>query len=321
MKRNSIIRYVCIVVIIIVLLSLLIVKCKHPKEEPIPTTIDTAFVSISKTNDETVKNSTKILVYHKNTHLDTCGFCIKFVEKKGWKPILIERTSEFFTRITPINNQKISELVIVIHSIPGRLGNYFDLTDITDFARKLKPLIDSNTIIYLNGCNTGIKSYDYSDCYGISNSQRLANLTQCTVFGSKGFLTGSFPESNEQCYDCDGTYCTGIRDSFSRVWKRCTTSVDNCAFKSFVKSGSSLYANLLNMKTNNNKNLLSSYNHHTRPFPDFQLQLKFEEKINKYDFYLLEGLLYDNRNELLYSYTKNEFKMFLDSIPFFTKGH
>jgi len=266
-----------------------------------------------------INNFTKILTYDKDTHFNTCDRCINDIKCKGWKPIFIDETANFFTRINQNNNQKISELVIVVHSIPGKFGNYFDLTDISEFAKKLEPFIDSNTIIYLNGCNTGIKSYAYNNCLGISNAQRLSNLTKCKVLGSRGFLHGSFAEGNEHCYQCDGSYCVGFTDSFSNVWTTCLPSTDNCSFQYAVQASSTLYVRLLSMKENNRENLITSFEHPVRPFPDFQLRLKLNKLKYTYDVYLIEGLVYDNSNKQLYSYSKDELKVFVDSLSFFTK--
>jgi hypothetical protein len=52
-----------------------------------------------------------------------------------------------------------------------------------------------NTAIYLDACNTGLRS-----AYGGPIAQEVANGAGCTVYGTKGYMTGTFAEGNERCY-------------------------------------------------------------------------------------------------------------------------
>jgi hypothetical protein len=52
-----------------------------------------------------------------------------------------------------------------------------------------------NSAIYLDACNTGLTS-----AYGGPIAQAVANGARCTVFGTRGYMTGTFAEGNEKCF-------------------------------------------------------------------------------------------------------------------------
>ncbi len=52
-----------------------------------------------------------------------------------------------------------------------------------------------NTAIYLDACNTGLSS-----AYGGPIAQAVADAARCTVYGTKGYMTGTYAEGNERCY-------------------------------------------------------------------------------------------------------------------------
>lgn len=87
------------------------------------------------------------------------------------------------------------------------------------FARGLSQLpgFSSNTVIYLDACNTGLTSE-----FGGPIAQEMANAAGCTVYGSKGYLRGTFAEGNEICYASLGSGVgayPGSRDASARnVW-------------------------------------------------------------------------------------------------------
>jgi hypothetical protein len=53
----------------------------------------------------------------------------------------------------------------------------------------------ANTAIYLDACNTGLTS-----AYGGPIAQVVANGAGCRVYGTKGYMTGTYAEGNERCY-------------------------------------------------------------------------------------------------------------------------
>jgi hypothetical protein len=76
----------------------------------------------------------------------------------------------------------------------------FDHTNIGSafsWARQLSFLagFSANTSIFLDACNTGLSSV-----YGGPIAQIIANGAQCTTYGTKGYMTGTYAEGNERCY-------------------------------------------------------------------------------------------------------------------------
>lgn len=65
------------------------------------------------------------------------------------------------------------------------------------FARTLSQLtgFSENTLIFLSACNTGLKS-----SFGSSIAQRVADGANCTVYGTKGYMSGTYAENNEHCF-------------------------------------------------------------------------------------------------------------------------
>ena len=326
MNRNRVIRNICIAIIIIVLLLLSIKKCKHdPEPDPTPKPPVEIIPNFPVSSGSVgVGNSTKILTYDTDTYIDTCNSCQRKIRDSGWNAIRIEQATGLFSRIRINNNNKISELDMVVHSIPGKFGNYFNMNSICVFADSLKEIINPKTVIYLNGCNTGVETFFYDRCLGISSAQRLANLTGCTVYGSKGYLEGSYAENSEVCSRCIGNECPGeINASGHSVWRICQPSNDNCTCLGYIVDRSStVTTNFIQMKQNKS-NLIKSYAYPIRPFPDFQLQF-FEERKGqivpvRYYVYVLERLICDQKYNSIYSFTNNELHLLLDSLSFYSK--
>lgn len=318
MKHYKTILLACIILIIFLLLHFC--NREKPEFEPTTETKDTSKIThttmfvngTSRINYDT----TKILTYDYDTYINTCSICQKNINDSGWKSILIEESSGFFSRIRINNNKKISELDMVVHSIPGKFGTYFDMDDICMFADRLKEYIDVNTIIYLNGCNTGVRNRDYATCIGMSSAQRLANLTGCTVYGSKGYLKGSYAENNESCTSHFGSYSVGGSNGSGRgVWEICNPSGDHCTCTYSILTGTPLYARLMNL-SKNKMNLKSNYNYPIRPFPDFKFIINGKKGFKPviYYVYVLEELLYDQKTKSIYPFKSDDFHSLVDSL-------
>jgi hypothetical protein len=74
----------------------------------------------------------------------------------------------------------------------------------------------ANTAIYLDACNTGLTS-----AYGGPIAQVVANGARCRVYGTKGYMTGTYAEGNERCYASVSGYppYPGAQDASGRnVW-------------------------------------------------------------------------------------------------------
>jgi hypothetical protein len=52
-----------------------------------------------------------------------------------------------------------------------------------------------NTAIFLDACNTGLTS-----AFGGPIAQTIADGAQCIVYGTQGYMTGTYAEGNEQCF-------------------------------------------------------------------------------------------------------------------------
>ncbi len=75
--------------------------------------------------------------------------------------------------------------------------NHTNINTAAQFGRTLaqSPGFSPNTAIYLDACNTGLTS-----SYGGPIAQQVANGARCTVYGTKGYMTGTYAEGNERCY-------------------------------------------------------------------------------------------------------------------------
>jgi hypothetical protein len=82
------------------------------------------------------------------------------------------------------------------HGSPTEFG-YTVLNSALRFGRSLSEStgFSGNTVIYLSACNTGLTSD-----YGGPISQLVADGAGCTVYGTKGYMTGTYAEGNEQSY-------------------------------------------------------------------------------------------------------------------------
>ena len=74
----------------------------------------------------------------------------------------------------------------------------------------------ANTAVYLDACNTGLTS-----SFGGPIAQEVANGARCTVYGTKGYMTGTYAEENERCYasvDGHAPYPGGQDATGRKVW-------------------------------------------------------------------------------------------------------
>jgi hypothetical protein len=83
------------------------------------------------------------------------------------------------------------------HGSPGSFDHTSSSTA-PQFGRSLAQLLGfgAGTPIYLSACNTGLTSRFRT----VPIAQTLADGTRCTVYGTKGYMTGTYAEGNEQCY-------------------------------------------------------------------------------------------------------------------------
>lgn len=91
-------------------------------------------------------------------------------------------------------SQHITEIEIVAHGNPAicndvSLGNF---VVVAESLRRL-PSVTRATAVYLSGCNTGLRFND--ECIAAS----FAIAFQGSVFGTRGYVTGTHAERNERC--------------------------------------------------------------------------------------------------------------------------
>jgi hypothetical protein len=91
-------------------------------------------------------------------------------------------------------------------------------SDIEAFGRSLRTVtgFSANSIIYLDGCNTGLTD-------AVCISQVLADAVGCSVYGSKGYLTGTYAEGTAHCYptlDGGAPYPGSVEAQGDAVWNR-----------------------------------------------------------------------------------------------------
>lgn len=83
------------------------------------------------------------------------------------------------------------------HGNPG-VFDHTDSNTALQFGRNLAQLpgFSANTAIYLDACNTGL----VSNFVSVPIAQTVADGARCTVYGTKGYMTGTYAEGNEKCY-------------------------------------------------------------------------------------------------------------------------
>lgn len=90
----------------------------------------------------------------------------------------------------------VEVLDIVCHGAPT-IFDHTDMSTVNLFGSELSKLpgFSSDSVIYLDACNTGLTS-----TFGGPIAQSLANAAGCTVYGTKGYMTGTFAEATERCF-------------------------------------------------------------------------------------------------------------------------
>ena len=127
------------------------------------------------------------------------------------------------TLVEALENQVLGYLEIVQHSSPVEFGD-LDVEYVPAFCSLVKKfnLLDSQTTLYLSGCNSGLPVYKGHTPI----AQLFANHLGCTVFGSAGYLSGTRIDGTEECYICseiDPSGYPGARNATgSACWNQFT---------------------------------------------------------------------------------------------------
>lgn len=301
----------CWIVFVISIITCLMSCCTHCNDTN-NTNKTRQTIAIETDANKPSKNITKIVTYDKSTSLDTCISCQETIKQNGWKLIKINEGEDFFDAITLQDNLKISKLVMVSHSIRGKFNTYFNLSDICTFAAKLKPLMDSSSCVYLNGCNTAIESTAYNEyCFFSSTAQRLSNLLgeNIEVYGSKGYLSGTYAEGNTRTTSCNnGAECYGVEATGDDVWHRCISTTDNCRC---IRVANKNLTDRLSKMIKDNQFTNATIDKIIRPFADFKLYAKINQSEVIFDVYLLENIIYNTNAKSSYSNNEKEFSEFI----------
>ena len=114
----------------------------------------------------------------------------EYVEYNGLDDLLSKMSAVLQARPGPIEILEIDA-----HGNPSTCNNVTS-GNASTFGRRLSRLsgFSGNSVVYLSGCNTGLTDQ------GVCVSQLLASAAGCTVYGSRGYLSGTHAEGNQQVW-------------------------------------------------------------------------------------------------------------------------
>jgi hypothetical protein len=115
----------------------------------------------------------------------------------GWIYTGYNNESDHIAQIRRVGGgQPLEILDFDCHGNPT-VFNHTNINTALQFGRTLSQStgFSANTAIYLDACNTGLTS-----SYGGPIAQTVADGARCTVYGTKGYMTGTCAEGNEHCY-------------------------------------------------------------------------------------------------------------------------
>ena len=136
----------------------------------------------------------------------------------GWIYTGYNNESDHIAQIRRVGaGQPLEVLDFDCHGNPT-VFNHTNINTALQFGRTLAQStgFSANTAIYLDACNTGLTS-----AYGGPIAQTVPDGARCTVYGTKGYMTGTYAEGNEHCYASTGGLppYTGAQDAVGRnVW-------------------------------------------------------------------------------------------------------
>nr|WP_295933444.1 hypothetical protein [uncultured Dyadobacter sp.] len=124
------------------------------------------------------------------------------LQNAGFDPLVYQDEDQILGMIAQ-TGENIEILDFICHGSQTTFGDT-DLSTVDQFGQSLSQIscIGSDTLIYLDGCNTGLRSGDDGPI-----AQDLANACGCTVFGSQGYITtGAIALGDVECFDSVGSW-------------------------------------------------------------------------------------------------------------------
>lgn len=143
----------------------------------------------------------------------------------GWSYLEYADIFDLLARISDAQratSQQVTEIEIVAHGNPATCDD-LSVGNAAVVGESLRRIagIANGTAVYLSGCNTGL------DFNGECVAQVFAEPFNAPVFGSRGYVTGTYAEHNARCvasFELDGivyhSYPGGVDASGDAVWKR-----------------------------------------------------------------------------------------------------
>ena len=89
-------------------------------------------------------------------------------------------------------SQQLTELEVVAHGNPA-ICNDISIGNFAVVAESLRRIVRKTTAVYLSGCNTGLQFN--GECIAASFAAAFGG----SVFGTRGYVTGTHAERNERC--------------------------------------------------------------------------------------------------------------------------
>lgn len=142
----------------------------------------------------------------------------------GWKVVPFDTASQLLARLKKLRpSDALEEIEIVSEASP----TYLDAIQFqflgagalspTDFGKGLKtvPGVDAATVVYLSGCNSGLKATGrpLKKCI----AQTVATASGTTVKGAAGFIEGTHATGDEHCIPVlDGASYPNARSAFGK---------------------------------------------------------------------------------------------------------
>lgn len=217
-----------------------------------------------------------------------------------WRYLEFADAVDLLSRLSEeAKTSQLAEIEIVAHGNPA-VCNDVSLGNFAVVAQSLRRLagVTTATVVYLSGCNTGLWFND--ECIAAS----FARAFEGTVFGTRGYITGTHAERTERClaaFTFEGivyhSYPGGEDAAGDRVWRHFGPAPTSTGGESMqVKIATSGFRSV-SLAANEAQQLLSAVEQivRTKPAPSARMRmapdLTFAIRLNdgEHVFELLAG--------------------------------